>query len=246
MTWWNRLLRRNRMEEQLENELRFHLELHTSDLVARGHDPEEARRLARLSLGGPEQVKEACREARGTRWLEDFFRDIRYALRTLRQRPGFTIVALLTLALGTGATTVMFTLMNGVLFKPFAYRDPSRLVRLQEQTDWSTPQGNLWGFTYPNYLDCKRQIQSLEIAAWSIRSGTISAPGSAEYVRGLEMSSELFPVLGPRAAGAPVSDRERRVGADRRRPRRLARRSRYSSFCGVLAGRFAAGPGGSA
>src|SRR5437879_3619397 len=153
MTWWNRWLRKNRMEQQLEKELRFHLEQHAADLVARGHHPAEARRLARLDFGGPEQVKEQCRDARGTRWLEDFLQDVRYALRTLRQRPGFTTMALLTLALGSGATTAMFTVVNGVLLKPLAYRDPAHLVRLQEQTDWSTPFGNLWGFTYPNYLD---------------------------------------------------------------------------------------------
>ncbi len=165
------------MEEQLENELSFHLEQHTSDLVARGHSPSEARRLARLSFGGPEQVKEVCRESRGTRWLEDFLQDVHYALRTLRQRPGFTLVALLTLSLGIGATTVIFTLVNAVLLRPLAYRDPSRLLTLQEQTDWSTPQGNTWSFTYPNYLDCKRQIQSLEMAVWTVRRGTVSAPG---------------------------------------------------------------------
>lgn len=70
MTWWHRLWRRKQMEEQLERELRFHLDQHTADLIARGHDPAEARRLARLAFGGPEQVKEECRDARGTRWLE--------------------------------------------------------------------------------------------------------------------------------------------------------------------------------
>ena len=148
MTGWQRF-GRERMEEQLEKELRFHLDQHRRRPDRARLDPEEARRQARLELGGPEQVKEQCRDARGTRWLEDLWQDFRYALRTLRQKPGFAAVALLTLALGSGATTVMFTVIHGVLLKPLPYADPDRLVVLQEKTNWSTQWGDVWAFTYP-------------------------------------------------------------------------------------------------
>ena len=195
-TWAHRLFRRNKLEEQLDKEMRFHLDEHANDLIARGYEPGEARREARLALGGPEQVKEECRDARGTRWLEDLWQDLRYTVRTARQNPGFAAVAMLTLALGSGATTVMFTVINGVLLKPFPYADPGRLLRLQEQTEWSTHWGNLWSFTYPNYLDSKREIRSLDMAAFRFHSGTLSEPGDAVNISAYEVSSELIPVLG--------------------------------------------------
>jgi predicted permease len=196
MTWWQRLWRRREIEAQLNAELQFHLDQYASDLIAEGHDPEDARRLARIALGGPEQVKEECRDARGTRWLEDLLRDFRFAVRTLWQRPGFAVVALMTLALGSGATTVMFAVINGVLLKPLPYPEPGGLVRLQERTEKATQWGNLWAFAYPNFLDCRRESRSLALAAWRYSGGTVSQPGEAEYVDERQISSELFSVLG--------------------------------------------------
>jgi predicted permease len=218
MAWWHRVWRRKQLEEQLEKELLFHLDEHTAELTGRGRQPEEARRQARLALGGPEQVKEQCRDARGTRWLEDLFQDTRYALRALRKKPGFAFVTLCTLALGIGATTVMFTVVNGVLLKPLPYPDPERLLRLQEKTERPTQFGDLWPFAYPNYLDAKRESQALSMTAWRFSGGTLSEPGDPEYVNARQISSGLFSVLGvpllqgraflpeeDRPSGAPVA-----------------------------------------
>ena len=219
MKWWHRLWRRKQMEQQLDRELRFHLHQHAADLVERGLPPGEARRQARIGLGGPEQVKEQCRDARGTRWLEDFLQDFRYALRTLRHKPGFAAVALSTLALGIGATTVMFTVVNGVLLKPLPYPDPSRLVAVHGKTEtWNVALYGEQNLAYPDFLDCQRDSRSLALAGLLYDSGTLSEPGEAEHVDELGASSNLFSVLGEplflgraflpeedRPGGAPVA-----------------------------------------
>ena len=206
-------------EERLDKELRFHLDQHIADLVAKGIDPAEARRLARMELGGPEQVKEACRDARPTRWLEDFWQDTAYALRTLRQKPGFAAVALLTLALGIGAAAVMFTVVDGVLLKPLPYFEPDRLVRVHAYT--ASFNVSLFGdqnLSYPDFLDCQRESKTLSIAGRVWNSGTLSEPGEAAHVDFAEVTSNLLPMLGAhmfqgrqflpeedRPGGAPVA-----------------------------------------
>jgi predicted permease len=212
MNWLNRFWHREQMDEQLEKELSFHIEEHIRDLIAQGYDPKEARRLARLDLGGPEQVKEQCRDARGTRWFEDLLQDFRYALRMLGKNRGFAAVALLTLALGTGATTVMFTVVNGVLLKPLSYPEPERLVALHGKVQQF---GEPWGFSYPDFLDYQSAGQSVgPMAAWTYGGGTISEAAGAEYVEGREISSELFSVLGvPLVRGRVFSREEDRRGA---------------------------------
>jgi len=208
MNWWKRLSRRTQMEAQLEKELSFHLEQHTSQLIGRGIPPDEARRQARLALGGPEQVKEKCRDARGTRWLEDLLHDTRYALRTFRGKPGFTVVALLILSLGIGATTVMFTVINSVLLRPLSYPEPDRLVTLRGFTE---KFGEFWGFSNLDFGGVKRQSQTLALAAWTYDGGTISEPGEPEYVNGRQISAELFSMLGI----APLQGRAFRLDEDR-------------------------------
>src|SRR2546425_81894 len=208
MTWWQRLRRRRKMEEQLEKELRFHLEQHMSQLIGRGIPPDEARRQARLALGGPEQVKEKCRDARGTRWLEDLLQDTRYALRTFRRKPGFTVVALLILSLGIGATTVMFAVINSVLLRPLSYPEPDRLVTLRGFTE---AVGELWGCSNLDFGDVKRESETLALAAWTYGGGTISEPGEPEYVNGRQISAELFSTLGI----SPLQGRAFRPDEDR-------------------------------
>jgi predicted permease len=200
------------MEEQLEKELRFHLDQHVNELIARGDAPDLAQRNARLALGGPEQVKEKCRDARGTRWLEDLFQDFRYALRTLRQRPGFAAVAILTLALGSGATTIMFTVINGVLLKPLAYPEADQLVTLHGRTE---KYGEQWGFSYPEFHDYQSTSRTLRsVAAWTYGGGTVTKPGEAEYLFGRHISSGLFSVLGvPLVAGRAFLPQEDQPGA---------------------------------
>jgi predicted permease len=211
--WWQRLWRRKRMEEQLEKEMRFHLDQHTADLIAQGRDPAEARRHARVALGGEEQAKENCRDARGTRWLEDLWQDFRYALRTLRQKPGFAAVALLTLALGIGATTVMFTVINGVLLKPLPYADPDRLTAVHGRAETLKVFG-LQNVAYLDFLDCQRDSHSLDLAGWLYSAGTLSEPGEAEHVEQFETSSNLFSVLGvPPFRGRAFRPEEDRPGA---------------------------------
>jgi predicted permease len=211
MNRWTRLSHRTQMEAQLEKELTFHLEQHTSQLVARGITPNEARRQARLALGGPEQVKEKCRDARGTRWLEDLLQDTRYALRTFRRKPAFTVVALLILSLGIGATTVMFAVINSVLLRPLSYSEPDRLVTLRESTEQI---GELWGVSNPDFIDVRRANQTLALAAWTYAGGTISAPGEPEYVNGRQISAELLSTLGiSPAQGRAFRPDEDRPGA---------------------------------
>jgi MacB-like periplasmic core domain len=183
-----------------------------NELIAQGSAPDMAQRNARLALGGPEQVKEKCRDARGTRWLEDLFQDFRYALRTLRQRPGFAAVAILTLALGSGATTVMFTVVNGVLLKPLAYPEADRLITLHGKTE---KYGEQWGFSYPEFQDYQSVSRTLSsVSAWTFGGGTVTKPGEAEYLAGRHISCGLLSVLGvPPVAGRAFLPQEDQPGA---------------------------------
>jgi predicted permease len=127
MSWWQRLLRRRLLERQLDAELRDHLQRQTADYVAAGLSQAEARRRAILEFGGFEQIREQCRDARGTRFVEDCVQDARYALRTLGKRPGFVLASILLLGLGIGVNTAIFSLLHAVLFREVVAAAPGEL-----------------------------------------------------------------------------------------------------------------------
>ncbi|MBI3278733.1 MAG: ABC transporter permease [Acidobacteria bacterium] len=208
MNWWQRVWQRAKQEEQLDKELEFHIEARISDLRDAGLSEEDAGRRVRQEFGGVAQVKEHCRDARGTRWLEDFFKDIRFAIRQMRRAPSFTAVAVLTLALGIGANTAIFTLVNAVLVKSLPVRDPAQLLLLGNIRTWGVVSGQTGSFSvfshdlYKHLRDntgvfeglCA--FQSLDIRVTVRRSGTDAAqPAGVKLVSG-----NYFGVLGVNAA----------------------------------------------
>src|ERR1051325_9610478 len=156
------LLRRAEMEAELDEELRFHLEKEIEQNVRRGMSRGAARRAALVDFGGVELIKEECRDVRGIRPLKDLWQDLRYAVRVLLKRPGFTLVAVATLALGVGADTAIFSVVNAVLLRPLPYPEPERLVTpVGEKND---PRARTT-VSYPDFQDWRDQTQALESLA---------------------------------------------------------------------------------
>jgi predicted permease len=187
MSWLTRIFARKRLETDLEKELRFHFETQVAEKMQSGVPESEARRLTRLEFGGMEQIKEDCRQRRGTLWLEYLAQDIRFGLRRLRKSPGFTSIALLSLALGIGANTAIFTLVNAILLRPLPVRNPSELIlfgdgRAQGLT-FSVPQGNWQLFSYSFFNDFRRQTASF--------SG-IAALNSSQFVSKASIAASAY------------------------------------------------------
>jgi putative ABC transport system permease protein len=192
---FNALFRRGRVEAELDEEVRFHLEMEIEKNLRAGMTPEEARRLARLRFGGVEQVKEEVREESGVRWLEDVLLDLRYAVRQLRRNPGFAAVAVLTLALGIGANTAVFSVLHSVILSPLGYNEPGRLVRIY-QTHETFGAGS-W-VSGPVFLDYRERLEGVESVAamynYSELGFTLTGAGSARRVTMLPVSSDFFDV----------------------------------------------------
>jgi putative ABC transport system permease protein len=208
------VFRRRELDQELDDEIAYHVEAKTEENIAKGMTPEEARRAARIELGGVEQVKENVRSARTGALLETFLQDIRFGLRMLRKNTGFTTVAVLTLALGIGANTAIFSVVYGIAFRPLPYRDANRLVVVwvhrMEDANSRSPA------SLPDFRDWQRQNAVFEgLAAFGTNRYDVHGLEGGEGMRGALVTPGFFPLLGVkpflgRELG-PSDDRERVV-----------------------------------
>lgn len=196
MSLWKRFFNAGRMEGELDAELRHHFDLMVEEKIRSGMTEEEARRSTRLEFGGLEQVKDDCRESRGTMLLASIVQDLNFALRQMRKNPGFATVMIVTLALGIGATTAIFSIFNATLLRPLPYKDPDRLVMLW----FSMPRLGFTGpgaLTDPDYVQWRQQNQVFEeIAALRGQTSNLTGSGVPERLLGATTSASLFPLLG--------------------------------------------------
>ena len=189
------LFRWPQADQELDDELRDHLERKTEEYVAKGMAPEQARRRARLDLGGIEQTKEKCRDARRVNWIQDFVQDLHYGVRTLRKSPGFTLIAALTLALGIGVNTAVFSAVESVLLRPLAFQNSERLFAI-----WAVrkDQQARIGASMRDFEDYKDQSHSFEYIANMLSGWTYTWTGHGEprNVNCTGISYDFFPMLG--------------------------------------------------
>ncbi|MFL6275034.1 MAG: ADOP family duplicated permease [Blastocatellia bacterium] len=192
------VLRRNQREREMDAELRFHLEMETRKHRARGLSEPAARQAALRSFGGVELTKEQCRDARGGRFIETSLQDLRYGARVLRRNPGFTLVALLTLALGIGANTAIFSVIYGVLMRPLPYADGNRLVILHQQAPLARVED--MGFSVKEINDYREQAQTLDqVVEHHSMSFILLGGEEAQRVQTAVVSANFFDMLGIQA-----------------------------------------------
>jgi putative ABC transport system permease protein len=187
------IFHRQQVESELDEELRFHLDMKIEENIVKGMPPEEARRSALLAIGGLDQRKEECRDARGIRWAFEFIQDIRYGWRILRKSPGLSAIAVLTLTLGIGANAAIFSAVNGILMRPLPYVEPSRLITIQRER--IAPYIYI---TSAQLLDIQRHCTALErIAAYDSRGFLLLTGGVVpKQISTALVSGDFFSLLG--------------------------------------------------
>jgi predicted permease len=205
------LVRKTTVEQALDEELQSSVELLAEERIKKEVPPAEARRQALMELGGVEQVKEEVRAVRAGRWLEEAAKDVRYALRTLSRSPGFTAVAVLTLALGIGANTALFSIVNGVLLNPLRYAEPDRLLALYSRAS----NYDRSSVSYPNFLDWVHENRTFSaLAAYRPDDFNLTGRGEPERAPAEMVSASFFPLLGVRPVlGRMLLPEEDQIGA---------------------------------
>ena len=188
---------RKRMLESLDQEIRDYIEAETQDNIERGMSPEEARYAALRKFGNVTRVKEETREVWSVIWLEQLVQDVRYTARMLRKSPGFTVVAVLTLALGIGANTAIFSVVQAVILQPLPYPQPNRLVMLLERVRLRNYQNDLNDPSPGNFADWRAQNSVFEdVAAIQDKSFNLTGSGEPVRVEGEAVSASCFPFCG--------------------------------------------------
>ena len=189
------LSRRSRVEQELSEELRFHLERQIEEKIGKGMTWEEARYAALRELGGVDQIKEECRDMRRVNYIENFIQDLRYGLRMLAKNPVFTAVAVLTLALGIGANTAIFSVVDAVVLHPLPYKDPNRLVMVKERIPMVTPEPI--PVCAPDVVQFQRENRVFEsVAAFHGGQFDLAGEGAPERIRAERVNANLFSLLG--------------------------------------------------
>jgi len=185
----DRFLRRGQTEQEMEEELRMHLEQRANDLERSGLDRREAERRARLEFGGYDRFKEECRESFAGNFLETMLQDLRYSLRLLRKSPGFTLVAIGTLTLGIGANAVVFGVLNGLILRPLSVPEPQSLYMIErEKANGSA--------SYPDYIDLRDRNRSFDgLAAFNFDQAGLDLGTGSSRVWLCDVSGNYFDVL---------------------------------------------------
>jgi hypothetical protein len=203
------LFRRREADQELDEELRYHIECKTGEYIAKGMTPQEARRTALLEIGGVDQTKEKCRDTRRVNWIQDFVQDVRYGLRMLRKNLGFTLAIVLTLALGVGANVTMLDVVRLLLFRvPAHVLQPERVMRVDSVDKTGQPQMEL--AHYPGYRQLSNHARLLELAAQGYTFAHDYGRGSsAREIEGQYITHSYFDVLGTQLlVGRPFSAEE--------------------------------------